>query len=67
MEDFDISELEIVEFDESPLSPPNVHDPWRTPTSVLAKNLKRPSDRSSPPSGQPGHWGIRVSGNRTEI
>lgn len=30
-------------------------EPWRTPTLVGAKNSKRPSVRSRPPEGQPGH------------
>jgi hypothetical protein len=33
----------------------NVHEPVMTPASSLAKNLKRPRDKSRPPYGHPGH------------
>lgn len=34
---------------------PKFHVPVKTPAETSAKNSKRPSDKSRPPKGQPGH------------
>jgi hypothetical protein len=35
--------------------------PYMIPTSVDAKYSNRPSEKSSPPQGHPGHCGVKVS------